>query len=124
MVGIETIEDLEGFIAKGNSWEGFVIQQIVSQLKPGVNPYFFRTQDGAELDLVLVKGIKPILGVEIKYNNAPKINKGNTVSSKDLGDIPVLCITPSVSEDYYLSENQLITSFDRCFQHLKNFHLI
>jgi uncharacterized protein len=71
MTGIENNEDLEGFNNKGNSWEGFVIQQIIANLKQSVNYYFYRTQDGTELDLVLVKGISPVLGIEIKYANAP-----------------------------------------------------
>ncbi len=124
VVGIENIEDLEGFIAKGNSWEGFVIQQIIAQLKPSVSPYFYRTQDGAELDLVLVKGITPVLGIEIKYSNTPKINKGNTVSANDLGNIPILCITPSVNEDYQITEHKTVTNFERSFQHLKRLNLI
>jgi uncharacterized protein len=124
VVGVENIEDLEGFIGKGNSWEGFVIQQIIAQLKPSVSPYFYRTQDGAELDLVLVKGITPVLGIEIKYSNTPKLNKGNTVSANDLGNIPILCITPSVTEDYELAEHKTVTNFERSFQHLERFNLI
>jgi predicted AAA+ superfamily ATPase len=124
VVGIENREDLEGFIGKGNSWEGFVIQQIIAQLNPGVSPYFYRTHDGAELDLVLVKGIRPVLGIEIKYSNAPKINKGNTVSANDLGQIPILCITPSVQEDYQVAEDKTITNFERSFKYLQRLNLI
>ncbi|MCX6277410.1 MAG: DUF4143 domain-containing protein [Bacteroidetes bacterium] len=60
-------EDLDGFVGKGSSWESFVIQQIIALLKPGVIPWFYRTQDGTELDLVLVQGLKPVLGIEIKF---------------------------------------------------------
>jgi len=33
--------------------------------------YYYRTHDGAECDLVLVKGVKPLACIEIKLNNAP-----------------------------------------------------
>lgn len=124
VVGIEQEEDLEGYVKKGNSWEGFVIQQIIAQLKPSVHSYFYRTQDGTELDLVLVKGISPVLGMEINYSNAPKITKGTTIASQDLGGIPVLVVTPTVSEDYELSDTTKITSFERLFEHLLKMKLI
>ena len=111
IAGIKNAEDLEGYNCKGNSWEGFVIQNIIAQLKPDVTAYFYRTQDGAELDLVLVKGNKPVLGIEIKYSNSPSLTKGNTISAQDLGNIPLLIITPSVNEDYQLAQSKTVSSF-------------
>ncbi|MFN8345371.1 MAG: ATP-binding protein [Spirosomataceae bacterium] len=124
VVGIENEEDLEGYIGKGNSWEGFVIQQIIAQLKPTVYPYFYRTQDGSELDLVLVKGHNPVLGIEIKYANVPKLTKGTTVASQDLGNIPVLVVTPSAAEDYEVNPTTTVTNFTRLFNHLNQRKLI
>lgn len=123
VVGIEQMEDLEGYIKKGNSWEGFVIQQIIAQLKPSVHSYFYRTQDGTELDLVLVKGIVPVVGIEIKYSNAPKITKGTTIASQDL-NLPVLVVTPNLSEDYQLNATTKVTSFGRLFDHLRQFKVL
>ncbi len=115
--GIENEEELEGFSQKGASWEGFVIQQIISVLKPAMECYFYRTQDGSELDLLLVKGSRPVLGIEIKSTNAPKLNRGNTIAAEDLGAIPLLIVTPSVSEDYELKQGQTVTAFPRLLQH-------
>jgi uncharacterized protein len=124
LAGIENGEDLEGFNNKGNSWEGFVIQQIIANLKKSVSYYFYRTQDGTELDLVLVKGITPILGIEIKYSNAPKLSKGNKIAATDLGEIPILIVTPSVNEEYDLAKNMTVTSLDRLFEHLNRLKLL
>lgn len=121
---IQTTEDLEGFHQKGNSWESFVIQQIIAQLKPNVSPYFYRTQDGAELDLVLVRGLEPVMGIEIKYSNAPKITKGTTIASQDLGNLPILVVTASLSEDYNQGKLIKITSFERLFAHLTLANLV
>lgn len=124
VVNIENEEELESYIGKGNSWEGFVIQQVVAQLKPNIHPYFYRTQDGSELDLLLVKGMSPVLGIEIKYADAPKIAKGTTIASQDLGNIPVLVVTPFASEDYELSQSVTVTNFKRLFSHLAQLKLI
>jgi len=124
LFNIENKEDLDGFIGKGSSWESFVIQQIIALLKPGVSPYFYRTQDGTELDLVLAKGILPVLGIEIKLSNAPTLTKGLTIASQDLEGIPILVVTHSVSEDYNYNSNIKVTSFERVFDHLKTYNLL
>lgn len=117
VAGIESAEELEGFNQKGNSWEGFVLQQVISVLKPNMECYFYRTQDGSELDLVLVKGARPVLGIEVKYTNAPSLNRGNTIAAEDLGGIPILIVTPSTAEDYDLKPGQHVTAFARLMQH-------
>lgn len=124
LFNIENKEDLDGFIGKGSSWESFVIQQIIALLSPGVSPFFYRTQDGTELDLVLVKGIQPVLGIEVKLSNSPSFTRGLTIASQDFGNMPVLVVTHSVSEDYSYSNNIKVTSFDRVFDHLREYKLI
>lgn len=124
LFNIENKEDLDGFIGKGSSWESFVVQQIIAMLKPGVAPYFYRTQDGSEIDLVLVKGVQPILGIEIKLSNAPTITKGLTIASHDLNDIPIFVVTHSVSEDYNYKPNIKVTSFDRIFNYLRESNIL
>jgi predicted AAA+ superfamily ATPase len=57
----------------GFSWEGFVIEQILScldSLGRNSQPYFFRTSDGHELDLVLILNGK-IWTFEIKLSGSP-----------------------------------------------------
>ena len=109
LAGIEDMEELEGYAGKGNSWEGFVIQQIISLLKPSISPFFYRTQDGVELDLVLIKGNRPIVGIEVKYSNAPKTTKGTTIASKDFSELPIWIVTPGVEENYSLNQNTFVT---------------
>jgi predicted AAA+ superfamily ATPase len=124
LFNVETVEDLDGFVGKGSSWESFVIQQVIALLKPTVTPCFYRTQDGTELDLVLIKGMKPVLGLEIKVSNAPKITKGTTIASRDLENLPVYVVTHSTTEDYSYNESITITSFERLLFHLYKMNLI
>jgi len=95
--GISSSMELEGDILKGPSWEGFCIQQVLSMVKPSVLPYFYRTSAGAEIDLLLLKGNKPVVAFEFKYSNSPQINKGNTEALKDLGNPPSFVVTPTAS---------------------------
>lgn len=62
---------LVGNIVVGGSWESYVVEEIVRHLPGNIYPYYYRTQHGAEADLVLVKGTKPISCIEIKHSAAP-----------------------------------------------------
>jgi predicted AAA+ superfamily ATPase len=84
LLGIRSFNQLMGHPQAGNSWEGFVIQQIMSHLPANLLPYFYRTGAGAELDLVLAKGNTITHAIEIKLSSAPKLSRGNTESINDL----------------------------------------
>ena len=73
LLDIENMEDLMGHPVYGASFEGFIIENLVSQF-PSWIPSFLRTSNGAEIDLILSKGKRNIF-FEIKVNSAPKISK-------------------------------------------------
>jgi predicted AAA+ superfamily ATPase len=57
----------------GASWEGFVLQQVVGTLTArghAVEPHWFRTADGMEIDLVFELG-GHLWAVETKLTSAP-----------------------------------------------------
>jgi len=118
--GIKTKEELDGFHLRGNSWEGFVIQQITGNLRSDISTYYYRTQDGSELDLILAEGNKTLLGIEIKLTNAPVLSKGNSISAKDLNNLEQWIITPSVSEDYKIDSDCTVMSFTSALINLQN----
>lgn len=77
LLGIRAEDDLLGHPVLGASWEGWVVEQILARLPSGWRATFFRTQAGAELDLVLERpGNRPPLGIEIKATSAPSPTKG------------------------------------------------
>lgn len=68
LLGITTSEDLLTSPARGNSFEGFMIQQLgaLEELRhPGSRLYFYRTHTGVEIDLLIDRG-KERIGVEFK----------------------------------------------------------
>src|SRR5690606_14478720 len=52
LLRITTYGALLGDVRLGASWEGFVVEQITGHLKEDINPWFYRTQQGAECDLL------------------------------------------------------------------------
>ncbi|MFM7102274.1 MAG: ATP-binding protein, partial [Verrucomicrobiota bacterium] len=66
----------------GASWEGFVIEQILSWTGER-NAWFWGTHAGAELDLIIsAKGKR--WGFEIKYQDAPTLTKSMRIAMHDL----------------------------------------
>lgn len=87
LCGIPTQQELPGNIVVGGSWEGYVIEEIIRHLPATVRPFYYRTQHGAEADLILVKGMKPVACIEIKYSKAPVLKAGFYQCIKDLQTI-------------------------------------
>ncbi len=85
LLNIATLDDLEGHPALGASWEGFVVTQAQALLAPRA-AHFYRTANGAEIDLVLeLPGRPGRIGIEVKYSAAPKPGRGFWQSLDDLG---------------------------------------
>lgn len=112
LVGVSNYEDLMGNIIVGNSWEGFVISQIASVLLPDDEMYFYRTQDGSEIDLLIRRNNTWLLAAEIKLTNAPVLTKGTYLAMEDLGVRKLHVITPS-SDTYLIAKNVEVMSLER-----------
>ncbi len=41
-----------------------------------LRPYIYRTEDGAEIDLLFERGGKPEIAIEIKRSSAPTLSRG------------------------------------------------
>lgn len=81
-LGLEETEDLLRHPGIGASWEGFAMQQILT-VHGEREAYFFRTQRGAELDLLLLrKGLR--WGFDFKYTDAPRVSKSMRIVMDDL----------------------------------------
>ena len=99
----KTVEELLGHYTAGNSWEGFVIEQIVNILPENWEKYFYRTNAGAEIDLVVFPNNRPI-AVEVKYSSAPKVSKGFWSAYEDIGCEKGFVVYPG--KNYYpISKN-------------------
>jgi hypothetical protein len=83
LLGIATVQELQGHPIAGASWEGFVVEQVAAALPHDAQLSFYRTAAGTELDLVIERGRRKV-GVEIKFASAPKPTKGFWQALQDL----------------------------------------
>lgn len=83
LLGIESHHSLLGHPVCGGSWEGFVIEQLMRVSSPQTQGYSYRTQAGAEIDLLLVSGSERV-AVEIKRSTAPVPSRGFHIACDDV----------------------------------------
>ena len=67
-----------------DSWEGFVIENILRVSPKHTQASFYRTSGGAEIDLVLETPKQGLWAVEIKHGRSPKLGRGFYHACKDL----------------------------------------
>jgi uncharacterized protein len=83
LLEVERLNDLLGHPILGASWEGFVIDEVHKAV-PDRTPLFYRTHDGAKLDLVFERGGKPYVAIEVKRGSAPSVEAGFKIACDDL----------------------------------------
>lgn len=77
LLGIGDYDGLVGHPVAGASWEGFVIENLMCSARSGTMASFYRTQAGAEIDLLLEPpGAARPWAVEIKLGLAPTLGRG------------------------------------------------
>lgn len=101
LLGLETQDDLFSHPCYGSSWEGFIIENILS-IFPDWDASFYRTSSGSEIDLILERGKKKI-AIECKASSSPEVGRGFWNALKDLEINEAWVIAP-VSESYPLGK--------------------
>lgn len=66
----------------GASWEGYALEQVIRLARPDA-AWFWATHHGAELDLLLFRGMERV-GVEFKRADAPRMTHSNHIVLDDL----------------------------------------
>ncbi len=92
LLDLEKGTDLMGHPKAGSSWEGFAVEQIIALLRAR-EAYFWGTHQGAELDLLIMRGGKRY-GFEMKLADAPTTTKSMKIAQDDLGLTRLFVVYP------------------------------
>jgi hypothetical protein len=84
LLGIGTYNDLAGHPVSGTSWEGFVIENLLSTAPERTSASFYRTAVGAEIDLLLEIPGHGLWAIEIKRSLSGRPEKGFYIACQDL----------------------------------------
>jgi hypothetical protein len=102
LLGLSKLDALLGHPVAGSSWEGFVIEQLINAA-PQAQASFYRTSNGAEVDLVLTFRNQQTWTIEIKRSSAPTVSKGFYQAATDLVAVRKLLVAP-VDQTYPMKE--------------------
>jgi predicted AAA+ superfamily ATPase len=103
LLGIADKEALLGHPVVGGSWEGLVIENLIALAGDDVEPSFYRTSGGAEVDLVLTWPDGREWAIEVKRTLAPKLERGLRSALADIRPERSFLVYPG-DERYALGE--------------------
>ena len=112
LLNIDSNNALYSHLVAGVSWETYVIEQIIGTFGDDYHYYYYRTQDGSECDLVMVKSGEPILMAEIKLSDAPVLTKGNYLSFADIKPLKAYIINPSNRHPFMFDDHFKLIGID------------
>jgi uncharacterized protein len=84
LLNIGNYTDLLGHPVVGGSWEGFVIENILSVTPSHAQPFYYGTPTGAEIDLIIEFSPTEKWAIEVKRNSTPAVSKGFYIACEDV----------------------------------------
>ena len=102
LLNIQDKESLLSHPVVGQSWESFIIENLLECSGPEVQGYFYRTSGGAEIDLLLSWPNGTLWAIEIKRSLAPKVERGFHEACADLDPARKYVVYPG-NERYRLA---------------------
>lgn len=84
LLRLDNQEAILGHPVVGGSWEGFVLENLLSHAPDRTRASFYRTAAGAEIDLVLEMPRGRLWAIEIKRGLSPRLEKGFHHARADL----------------------------------------
>ena len=104
LLSLDTLAQVQSSPKLGASWEGFALEAVARTLDRDDHELFFwRTHGGAELDLFWQQGGRS-WGVEIKYQDAPRMTASMKAAMQDL-DLAALWVAYPGRSAYQLAPN-------------------
>jgi uncharacterized protein len=104
LLGISDMDSLLAHPVIGASWEGHVIESLCTVAPTLCQTHFYRTNAGAEIDLLLTFASGEQWAIEIKHSSTPKPKRGFHSACEDLKPAKKWVIG-SVSEPYWLEND-------------------
>lgn len=111
LIGLNTEDDLINNIQVGASWEGYVIEQISNCKPTDMNVWYYRTQQGAECDLLLERNGDIKAAIEVKLSSSPGLTKGFKIAMEDTGAAKAFVVA-KVDTPYNLDPKTRVTSLE------------
>jgi predicted AAA+ superfamily ATPase len=84
LLGLNSHDALLSHPVVGNSWEGFVIETLINAAPRNAQAGFYRSSNGAEVDLVIDSPRHGLMAIEVKKSTSAKPRRGFYSACQDL----------------------------------------
>lgn len=104
LLAIPDKESLLAHLVVGQTWECFVIENLLATATGRVEGFFYRTGGGAEIDLLLTVAGWDALAIEVKRSLTPRPERGFYAACADLSPAKKFIVYPG-SEHFRLASD-------------------
>ncbi|MEA5424557.1 ATP-binding protein [Synechococcus sp. CCY9202] len=94
LLGLDSAEAVLGHPVAGASWEGFVIETLLTVMPQRCQAFFYRTAGGAEMDLVIDHPGGERWAIEVKRSLTPTLSRGFHQAQADLNPRQSFVVIP------------------------------
>jgi len=108
LLHVQSFDQLQSNPRIGASWEGYAIEEIRRAMAGRGQLFYYRTQGGAEVDLLIKTPAGRTLCVEIKYDVKPTPSRGFYQSMEDLKPDAQYVIVPKGDAWHYNDDLKVI----------------
>lgn len=109
LLAIPDKETLLSHPVVGQSWECFVIENLLTSAPAEVQGYFYRSSGGAEIDLLLSWPDGTLWAVEIKRSLTPKVERGFHAACSDLSPARKFVVYPGTERFRIAADIEVIS---------------
>lgn len=122
LLGIVAADDLLAHPVVGNSWEGFVNEALLNAAPVNTSAGFYRTGNGAEVDLVMSVPGHGVWAIEIKRGTGNPPKRGFYSACDDIQPSQRFVVYPA-GESYPLGEGVQAVGLRAMIERLRECHL-
>lgn len=116
LLAIQDKETLLSHPVVGQSWECFVIENLLTSAPAEVQGYFYRSSGGAEIDLLLSWPDGTLWAVEIKRSLTPKVERGFHAACSDLSPARKFVVYPGTERFRIAADIEVISLADMALE--------
>jgi len=121
LLHVQDFEQLQSNPRIGASWEGYAIEEIRRAMAGRGQLFYYRTQGGAEVDLLIRTPASRTLCLEIKYDVKPTPSRGFYQSIEDLKPDAQYIIVPKGDAWHYNDDLKVVGLLEFLEQELPRF---
>jgi len=119
LLEIETQHQLRGHPVVGASFESFAVESLITAAGPAFQAHHYRTAHGDEIDLLLTRGGRPEVAIEVKLSTAPTLTAGFHRACTDLGVERRFVVHPSVATEPYQTSGTTVSGLESLVRELR-----